>query len=225
MMPDFIKVILVVVVGSLLLLACVGLPAYFIAQTIPQATVRGMKFFFLPRKWLFFRPTWANGFQPAYVARFIDLYSTQMPAVFASIGISVTENQLRDHFAQVKCIFRPDYLRSLVREATGLMDANNDGKTDKLVGLTDTPDMIEVAVVEERKMMLSGVMRIERTAFTYEAHNTAIERFAGKGVALAESFVADNDPRLEPYLQGGHLVELKQRRRTLDAAFQTIKAD
>lgn len=209
-------VFLLVLVPALFVVIGLGVPLAIWWTTKMDLKVLGMGFRFEPRKLM-------EGFDTKYVAEFIDQYAKVMPEAYDALGIKVTPGEIRDHFSKVKCSFKEGFLRSAAREKLGLDDLNNDGKKDKLTGLTHSERAVEVAVVSEMGMLVDGKVVLDSTAWDYECHNSAIQRFAGYEVAMGEGFVPEDDKRVLPFLGGKTVAEMKKKRAVLDAAFATIK--
>jgi len=209
-------VFLLVLVPALFIVIGVGVPLGIWWVSKVDLKVLGMGFRFEPRKLM-------EGFDTKYVEAFIDQYAKVMPEAYEALGIKVTPKQIKDHFSKVRCSFKEGFLRSPARERAGLDDLNNDGKKDKLTGLTNSEKSVEVAVVPEMGMLVDNKIVLDSTAWDYECHNSAIQRFAGYEVSMGESFVPEDDKRVLPFLGGKTVAEMKQKRAVLDAAFATIK--
>lgn len=215
-------VIIAVIIVLVFLIIGVWLPlTFFLSPNLPRARARGIRFYFSPMRWLYFRPAWAKGFNTAEVEMFVDAYAEIMPEAYAAIDVAVTSAHIKKHAAKVKCVFTRGALRSAVHERLGLTDMNGDGKPDKLTGLTHSETLIQIGVLDE--MIVDGKVDIAKTAFSYELHNAFIQRFAGYPVAAGESHVAKDDERLLPWLEGKKMADMKTLRRVLDEMWKTIK--
>lgn len=195
---------------------------FVLNPNIPRARGGGLRFYFLPLRWLYLRPSWAKKFDTAEVDRFVADYARVMPEAYQALGVKVTGKDIEAHAKKVKCLFRRGFLRSRLHELHGLTDMNNDGEKDKYTGLTHSVTKIEVAVLDEM-LTDDGRVDVPKTAFSYELHNAFIQRFAGYPVAAGESHVDKNDESLQRWLEGKKMADLKRQREVLDAMWKTIK--
>ena len=209
-------VFLLVLVPALFVIIGVGVPLALWLKNKSDLKVLGMGFKFEPKKLM-------AAFDTKYVEDFFKAYAALMPQAYAVIGVQVTSQQIMDQFSKIRCDFREGYLHSQVRERLGLDDLNNDGKKDKLTGLTNSPTNVEVAVVAEMGMVVDNKIVLDSTAWDYECHNAIMWQFAGYEVSMGEGFVPEDDKRVLPFLGGKTVAEMKRKRAVLDAAFATIK--
>ena len=208
-------VFLLVLVPALFVVIGLGVPFAIWWTTKMDLKVLGMGFRFEPRKLM-------EGFDIKYVEAFFKAYVAVMPEAFDAIGVKVTSQQMTQHFAKVRCVFKEGYLRSQIREKAGLDDLNNDGKKDKLTGLTHHDRSVEVGVIPDVGFV-DGKIVLDSTAWDYEVHNTIVWKFAGYDVAIGGTFVSEDDKRLLPFLDSKTVAEMKSKRAVLDAALATVK--
>lgn len=208
--PEWVQTGLLFLVPTLLIVLGVGVPILsLVLPNIADTEVSGTKFWFKPI-------SLQRGFNHAAVQRFMDLYCEHMPQAFRQIGKIITSEMLADHFKKVRCEFKQGALSTNLRSH----DLDNDGTKETLTGLTLSETRIQVGVLDA--MLLNGDLAVERTALTYELHNTAIWRFAGYAVALGESFVDVDDKSLVNWFGPLDPTHAKAMRATLDQGFSNV---
>jgi len=165
-----------------------------------------------------------------HIAKSITTYAKGMQEVFG-----VSEEEILNRISKVRCVFKKGFLDNFLRKMHGQADSNEDGKVDKILGLTTSPYQIIVGIVTNHAKpdgkiftMTSdtGGLILHKTAFLYELHNAVIQQLKGYPVSVAESFVKPTNVALQNLLRTDEegLRALLAERKIYDTALNKVKA-